>query len=45
MNFTNIQGSKQAKVFITRKQIAPSTDTGKGRKSPPFFHSMEVFIS
>ena len=28
-------GSKQAKVFITGKQIAPCTDTGTRRKSPP----------
>ena len=28
-------GIEQAKVFITGKQIAPSTDTGRERKSPP----------
>ena len=37
-------GSKQAKVFITGKQIASSTDTGRGKKSPTFY-SLEVFIS
>lgn len=29
-------GSKQAQVFITGQQIAPSTDTRRGKKSPPF---------
>lgn len=27
-------GSRQAKVFIIGRQIAPSTETGRGRKSP-----------
>ena len=26
---------KQEKVFIIGKQVAPNTDTGRGRKSPP----------
>ena len=30
-----LTGGKHVKVFITGKQIAPSTDTGRGRKSPP----------
>ena len=42
--FCEHTGSKQAKVFITGKQIAPSTDIGRGRKNPPFY-STEVFIS
>ena len=29
-------GSKQAKVFMAGKQRAPSTDTGRGRRSPAF---------
>ena len=27
-------GGKQAKIFIIGRQRAPSTDTGRGRKSP-----------
>ena len=34
--FQEHTGSKQVKIFITGKQRAPSTDTGRGRESPPF---------
>ena len=37
-------GGKQAKVFITGKQIAPSTDTGRRKRVPPFYCSMEVLF-
>ena len=37
-------GSKQAKVFIIGKQIAPSIDSGSGRKSPPLYHPIAVSI-
>ena len=39
----HIQAASKQKVFISGKQIAPSTDTGRGRKSPPLYCSVEVF--
>ena len=44
MNFENTQAASRQKS-ITGKQIAPSTDTGRGRKSAPFCCSMEVILS
>ena len=38
-------GSKHTRVFITGKQIAPSADPGRGKKSPPFYCCMGIFIS
>ena len=41
--YTTATASKKS---ITEKQIAPSTDTGRGEKSPPAFYcSMVAFIS
>ena len=37
-------GSKQAKVFLTGKQRAPSTDPGRGRKSPPSYCSWGFYF-
>ena len=38
-------GGKQAKVFITGKQTATRTETGRERKSPPFLLFCRGFTS